>query len=125
MTALDRMVAGMVKPLEFADDVSETPFGEYVVQYEDEETGWGMWSPTEGDGDYPRSLHDTEDDAKSAAQADYTARILAAVPMLAEVIGALDREKSLIWIIENTTQVRVRDLAIDMLEQIRAILAKL
>jgi hypothetical protein len=52
---------------------------------------------------------------------------LAPDPLGARVAGlleALDREKSLIWIIENTTQVRIRDLALDMLQQRRAALTE-
>lgn len=42
------------------------------------------------------------------------------MPEIASLIeGAMNREHSLIWIIENTSQVRVRDLALDILKQQR------
>ena len=43
-------------------------------------------------------------------------------PRVVALVEALKREPTLIWIIENTTQVRIRDLAMDMLEQQRAAL---
>ena len=41
------------------------------------------------------------------------------------LVKCLQREPALIWIIENTTQVRIRDLALDMLDQQRTALAAL
>ena len=62
---------------------ADTSFGEYVVETLDDEDGWGMWTPDEGDGSDPKSAHYSKETAqsaaKAAAQADYTARILAAL----------------------------------------------
>lgn len=44
------------------------------------------------------------------------------LPEVQAVVKCLDREKSLIWIIENTVQVLIRDLALEMLGQQRAAL---
>ena len=43
---------------------------------------------------------------------------------LARMEGALQRDESLIWIIENTTQVRIRDLTLDILNGNRAALTE-
>ena len=44
------------------------------------------------------------------------------LPEVQAVVKCLDREKSLIWIIENTVQVLIRNLALEMLGQQRAAL---
>ena len=44
------------------------------------------------------------------------------LPQWQAVVKCLDREKSLIWIIENTVQVLIRNLALEMLGQQRAAL---
>lgn len=86
MTALDRM-AGMVTPLVWEESPSTSldclihcKFGLYQIT---EEFVLFVGHSTTGDKFF------TLEAAKAAAQSDYTARILAAVPMLAEVIGAL------------------------------------
>lgn len=61
---------------------AQTSLGEYVIEYQDSrpEEQWGLWTPDEdGIASWARSWHATETDAKAAAQADYTARILAAL----------------------------------------------
>ncbi len=45
-----------------------------------------------------------------------------AAEWLAGLMYALDRRQTLTWIIENTSQVRIRDLALDMLQQTEAAL---
>ena len=74
-----------VKPLVWEDVFPEsmsaaTPFGEYVVETDDNGI-WGMWSPEEGFGYDPVSEHTCGPSAKAAAQADYEARILAALDL--------------------------------------------
>ena len=89
MTALNRIVAGMVTPLVWHKshitgwngDYHTAPTG-YTVRCADE-NGW-KWQCAGAFG-YANS----PEAAMSQAQADYTARILAAVPMLAEVVEAL------------------------------------
>ena len=71
-----------VKPLEWdggdPSNCAQTPVGEYVVQ-DDEDDGWGLYTPSELDGDHAHSYHKTEHAAKAAAQADYEARIMSAI----------------------------------------------
>lgn len=106
-----------------------TPFGwGYAIEFSSSKQG--SWVASSAFGKTLTGF-DSPDAAKAAAQADYEQRILAAVEvqpdprdaLIAGLVEALEREPTLVWIIENTTQVRIRDLAIDMLEQQRAAIA--
>ena len=76
-----------VKPLVWdgchPSNCAQTSFGEYVVQ-DDEDDGWGLYTPRELDGDSPRSQHKSEELAKAAAQSDYPAGIIAEIEVTAE-----------------------------------------
>ena len=57
----------------FSDGIDE--WSVYVVEFDSGKGHWGMWPP--GCSDDPKSWHSSEDTAFAAAQADYTARIIA------------------------------------------------
>jgi len=66
----DRMPRGMCH-------VAKTGFGRYSV--ERNYGGWAMWTPEQTDDAEPLKCFTSEETARAAAQADYTARILAAL----------------------------------------------
>ncbi len=109
MTALDRMVAGMVKPLEF-HSLGDSRYRDgwnpnewfsrgSAVSYRIKRLTGARMVRCGLAGKFRVSIagqyhsfggdFDTFADAVAAAQADYTARNLAAVPMLADVVSAL------------------------------------
>lgn len=76
------MAGVKVKPLEWDDtcgsSTGSTSIGDYDVD-EIEDGLWGMWGAYDGYSSNPISTHDTVEEAKAAAQADYERRILAAI----------------------------------------------
>ena len=58
--------------------VAETSLGEYVVQ-DEQDDGWGLWTPQQEQGDDPVSYHPDALTAKAAAQAHFDAAIRAEV----------------------------------------------
>jgi hypothetical protein len=68
-----------VKPLEWFGGgtlKAGSVLGTYVIRHDGDEPEEWSWSM---DGHYTRNFVGTEDEAKAAAQADYTARILSAL----------------------------------------------
>jgi len=92
---LDGMWAGRVRvrPLEWRsigrDRVAKTMIGEYVVSLDVFQVGGTayLWVAGQVDGDDHHSEHENMQAAKAAAQADYEARILAALRALEQGDG--------------------------------------
>lgn len=98
ITALPAVTVG-VRPLEWDHSnsyclVAETSLGEYVVQNEQDD-GWGLWTPQQEQGDDPVSYHPDAPTAKAAAEAHHDAAIrgeliLTPTPILPAVTPAPD-----------------------------------
>ena len=72
-----------IKPLEWITlprIIADTEIGDFVVEFDYEDQGWGFWSPVcNPDFDLPKTgFYETEQEAKDAASADYRATILSA-----------------------------------------------
>ena len=86
--AILSVIAESVVKLEWVgcnnSQTAQTQFGEYLVEFDSEGFGWGFWSP-DLDIDYDPcggNWWPTSDDAKAAAQADYTRRILSGIGLI-------------------------------------------
>lgn len=68
-------LAQEVRPLEWVDNYAKTPFGQYEIDFYDDEHSAGFFFKTElFEDDF---LHQTEEEAQKAAQADFNRRVLA------------------------------------------------
>jgi hypothetical protein len=114
-------LTGLVKPLEWKSfEQRQQAFsraGPYtVVCYSERDWGWSS--------EYSKGREATEQAAKAAAQADYTARILSALDLdaIAALVGA---NKALIDFHNGPTEAKRPDIFLRILQRINAALARL
>lgn len=93
--ALPFMQGVKVTDLQWFDCAAQTPFGDYTIQFDDDEemheTPYCLGSPSDNLGHYS-----DEEAAKSAAQADYEARVLSAIEVTPSPRAqALEEERAL------------------------------
>lgn len=81
-----------VKPLEWEEHCADTVIGSYWYFVG---TSVRLYRKVAGEGDVGREVHSSEDEAKAAAQADYSARILSALsPEYLERVRAMEAENA-------------------------------
>jgi hypothetical protein len=93
LPAVSAPVAVRVRDLEWRDSYgvlrAETPFGDYKI------AGKLLYQPGYP---APSSVHDSDTEAKAAAQADYAARIMATIDVVDVAERSADKEAFLAWL---------------------------